>query len=118
MAEEKLVSMEEVSKHNKETDVWMAIRGVVYNVTDFLEDHPGGPDIMMEYAGCDGTIAFDDVSHSQSALDMLPQYKVGVVEGYVPPTASERAAGEGNILMYIVPLLLLVLVAAYKMEMF
>lgn len=42
---------EEVAKHNAEDDCWMILFGKVYDVTKFLEDHPGGPEIMLQNAG-------------------------------------------------------------------
>lgn len=36
------VTMEELSKHNSRNDAWIAIRGVVYNVTRYMDFHPGG----------------------------------------------------------------------------
>lgn len=44
-------SLAEVAKHASKTDAWMVIDGKVYDVTDFLEDHPGGPEIMFEHVG-------------------------------------------------------------------
>ena len=38
----KVVSHEELKKHNSEGDVWMAIHGLVYDVSKFMPDHPGG----------------------------------------------------------------------------
>ena len=40
-----------VSRHNKEDDCWVAIRGRVYDVTHFLHAHPGGKRILMKVAG-------------------------------------------------------------------
>lgn len=36
------ISYEELAKHNKMDDAWLAIRGKVYNVTKYLDFHPGG----------------------------------------------------------------------------
>jgi len=49
----------EVAKHNKEDDCWVIINNEVYNVTDFLEDHPGGKEAIMLFAGQDATESFD-----------------------------------------------------------
>jgi cytochrome b involved in lipid metabolism len=47
----KIIPLSEVANHASSKDCYMAIDGLVYNVTEFLEDHPGGPEIMMEHAG-------------------------------------------------------------------
>lgn len=46
-----VVTLADLSTHNTEKDCWMAINGKVYDVTKFLDEHPGGFDIMMESAG-------------------------------------------------------------------
>jgi len=52
------VPMSEVKKHNKETDAWVIFNGRVYNVTQYLEYHPGGKAILMKAAGKDATKLF------------------------------------------------------------
>jgi L-lactate dehydrogenase (cytochrome) len=52
---QKLISFDEVSKHNSRDDCWVIIDGNVYDVTDFLENHPGGEDIIIANAGKDAT---------------------------------------------------------------
>ncbi|KAL9040104.1 MAG: hypothetical protein Q9214_004616, partial [Letrouitia sp. 1 TL-2023] len=39
---EKEFSMEEVKKHNKKEDLWIVVKGVVLDVTNWLDEHPGG----------------------------------------------------------------------------
>lgn len=41
------VSHQELAKHNTFDDCWMAVRGKVYNVTRYLEFHPGGAEQLM-----------------------------------------------------------------------
>lgn len=55
------VTPEELAKHNTESDCWIAFRGLVYNVTPYMEFHPGGVDELMRAAGQDGTQLFDEV---------------------------------------------------------
>jgi len=63
-------TMEEVRKHNTESDCWMVINNRVYDITNFIEDHPGG-DIIMDGAGKDSTDLFHDIGHSRSAQEIL-----------------------------------------------
>ena len=37
-----IISHKELAKHNGDGDVWMAIHGVVYDVSNFMNEHPGG----------------------------------------------------------------------------
>lgn len=41
------VSHQELAKHSTSDDCWMAVRGKVYNVTRYLEFHPGGAEQLM-----------------------------------------------------------------------
>lgn len=67
----------DLAQHSKRGDLWIAIHGEVYNVSAFLEEHPGGEDVLMEQAGLDATEAFDDIGHSEEAIERLSQYRVG-----------------------------------------
>lgn len=42
MGEVKLISAKQISGHNTPSDCWIVVDGQVWDVTDFLEDHPGG----------------------------------------------------------------------------
>ena len=41
----------DIKKHNNARDCWIVVEGKVYDVTDFLKDHPGGPAVILKYAG-------------------------------------------------------------------
>jgi L-lactate dehydrogenase (cytochrome) len=41
----------EVAKHNTRESCWVIVQGRVYDVTDFLDDHPAGPSIILRYGG-------------------------------------------------------------------
>ncbi|KAJ8720006.1 hypothetical protein PYW07_012049 [Mythimna separata] len=73
----KIFTADEVKKHNSRRNLWIVIRNDVYDVSSFLAEHPGGEDPLLEAAGQDATIAFDDVGHSADARAMLSKYKVG-----------------------------------------
>ena len=47
--------MSEVYKHNTRQDCWMVIEDKVYDVTSWIDKHPGG-DLILSYAGLDATV--------------------------------------------------------------
>ncbi|KAJ5375283.1 Cytochrome b5 [Penicillium concentricum] len=72
-----MYTLEEVQRHNKPDDVWIILHNKVYDVTKYLEDHPGGSAILIEVAGTDATEAFEETGHSDEAREELVQYYVG-----------------------------------------
>ena len=64
----KVVSMEEVAKHDKTEDCWVALHGYAYDLTSFAEEHPPGPESIHELCGKDGTEVFKAV-HSEGMLE-------------------------------------------------
>merc|ERR1712186_163754 len=73
------VNAEEVAKHNQESDCWVIVGDQVYDVTNFLKDHPGGKKSIMLFAGKDATEEFD-MLHSRKVIQ-----KYGVDAGTVKP---------------------------------
>lgn len=71
------VTEDELAKHNKKEDCWICIRGLVYNVTPYMEYHPGGEDELMKAAGTDGTDLFDQVHRWVNYESMLKECLVG-----------------------------------------
>lgn len=65
------VFRDEVSQHASESSCWLAIDGVVYDMTNFLNEHPGGKKALLREAGKDATDSFDAV-HSR---ELLEKYK-------------------------------------------
>lgn len=62
------ITMEQLQEHSTEDDCWIAINGKVYDLTEFAEEHPAGPESIIELAGQDGTEAFEAV-HSEKILE-------------------------------------------------
>lgn len=52
---EKEFTMEEVAKHNKKDDLWIVVKGVVMDVTNWLDEHPGGAQALFSHMGRDAT---------------------------------------------------------------
>lgn len=44
-------TLEDCKSHNREEDCWLVISGKVYDVTEFLDEHPGGFDIVLAACG-------------------------------------------------------------------
>eukprot|EP00049_Salpingoeca_infusionum_P006191 m.102575 g.102575 ORF g.102575 m.102575 type:complete len:351 (-) comp13225_c0_seq10:1201-2253(-) len=70
----KFVTVEELEAHaGPDGEIWMALHGFVFNITDYLDFHPGGHAQLMRGAGRDATALFDDYHrwvNYQSMLDM------------------------------------------------
>ena len=41
----------EIAKHNTRSSCWLIVHEQVYDVTEFLDDHPGGASILLRYGG-------------------------------------------------------------------
>eukprot|EP00890_Picochlorum_soloecismus_P004818 jgi/Picsp_1/5337/NSC_02698-R1_cytochrome b5 len=116
----KVYSLEECSKHRSETDCWLIIHGKVYNVTEFLDEHPGGYDIVVAASGKDGTDDFEEIGHSNTAKEMLESYYIGEYEGgdaapvktakeqLIAPKSSSGGSG-ASLLRAVMPLLVILL---------
>jgi len=76
---DKKYSMKEVKKHNKKTDAWIVLYGNVYDVTEWIDMHPGG-EVIMAGVGGDGTEIFKDVGHGNDALEFMNKFRVGELE--------------------------------------
>ncbi|TFY72963.1 hypothetical protein EVG20_g5 [Dentipellis fragilis] len=114
---EKIVTYAQLLEHNKKEDIWALIHGKVYDVTKFLDEHPGGDEVILSEAGKDATEAFEDVGHSDEARELLPGMLVGEFEKDSElktskvfnsnSSAVDNAVQQGSNVMYFVPLGLL-----------
>jgi cytochrome b involved in lipid metabolism len=66
----------EVAKHNQEDDCWIIVDGKVYDITDYVNDHPGG-DTILKNAGGDSTEGVHGPQHPVSMWDVLKLYYIG-----------------------------------------
>lgn len=74
------LTLEEVQKHNSRESVWVIIGDTVYDLTAFLDEHPGGPDIILRHAGSDVNSIFAAI-HAPTVLKMLkPEQCVGKID--------------------------------------
>ncbi|XP_053996676.1 cytochrome b5-like [Hylaeus anthracinus] len=97
---------EEVSQHNVESDLWIVYKNGVYDITKFSKEHPGGEEVLLNLAGKDATVCFDDIGHTTEAVQLRETYKIGTMTGtfdekpsYISPGANvekETSAEDDN----------------------
>ncbi|KAF9602530.1 hypothetical protein IFM89_029829 [Coptis chinensis] len=75
------ITSSELKNHNKKGDLWISIQGKVYDVTNWIKDHPGGESPLMNLAGQDVTDAFV-AFHPGSAWKYLDKFFIGYLEDY------------------------------------
>lgn len=76
----KSYTMAEVAKHGSQSDCWSAINGGVYNLTSWIDQHPGGADAIISLCGTDGSSAFNDQHGGQRRpANELTGFKIGVL---------------------------------------
>jgi len=69
----RVISAEEVAKHNTEKDVWVILNGKVYDCSEFLPDHPGGKKAIMIFAGKDASEEFNMLHPPNVLTKYLPK---------------------------------------------
>ncbi|XP_011050480.1 PREDICTED: cytochrome b5-like isoform X2 [Acromyrmex echinatior] len=79
MAEMKVFTRNEIKKNDDKDKVLFILHDKVYNVRSFLNEHPGGEEILLEHKGIDASEDFDDVGHSKDAMELMKTYQVGVI---------------------------------------
>lgn len=93
-------------------------------MTKFLDEHPGGYDIVVAASGKDGTEDFEEIGHSSTAKEMLADYYIGEYEGGdahvqtpVKSSESRHSGGSGGIMKALLPLLvILIAIVLYQLR--
>jgi predicted heme/steroid binding protein len=92
---ERSFTPQEVEKHNKSDDVWLIVRDAVYDVSKFVDRHPGG-DLILLQKGRDVTSMFESL-HPSTAQKTLDKFKIGTVAaGSVRSTITFPPAEQRN----------------------
>ncbi|CAI6090429.1 unnamed protein product [Clonostachys chloroleuca] len=78
---EKEFTMEEVAKHNTKGDLWVVVKGVVMDLSNWLEEHPGGPQAIMNFMGRDATEEFEMLHDDEVIPKYAPEQVIGRVKG-------------------------------------
>ncbi|KAG1401530.1 hypothetical protein G6F60_006324 [Rhizopus arrhizus] len=95
----KKFTIEEVAKHTQADDCWIIVHDKVYDISKFLDDHPGGKKVLLKAAGTDATKQFE-AFHNPSVLTKVAfQYLIGDIGAEVEddddiPNANPLQVGE------------------------
>ena len=68
---QKIMTRSEASAHNRANDAYLIISSVVYDITSFIQFHPGGQQVLLNLAGKDATTSFEGqhlMAHFQPRL--------------------------------------------------
>lgn len=71
---------QDVAEHNTKKDIYVVIHDKVYDATKFIDEHPGGEEVLLDVGGQDATEAFEDVGHSDEARESLEPLLVGTLK--------------------------------------
>lgn len=76
-------SLEEIARHTSVGDAWLVHSSKVYDVSKFLERHPGGQDVLVKNCGKDVTEIMNSADfhrHSKIAYGWLQKYYIGNIK--------------------------------------
>jgi cytochrome b involved in lipid metabolism len=76
----KTFTREDVAKNNSDECLWFIIDSKIYDVTDFIDAHPGGEAVLKQVGGTDATDAFYNL-HRQEVLQKYSNLCIGTVDG-------------------------------------
>jgi len=79
----KIYTLEEIRKHNTKNDSWVIYNNKVYNITQFIDIHPGGKDMIMQGSGKDIQSYWNQypVHFEPKVTDILEKYYIGELDG-------------------------------------
>eukprot|EP00541_Cyclophora_tenuis_P018671 CAMPEP_0116558210 /NCGR_PEP_ID=MMETSP0397-20121206/9688_1 /TAXON_ID=216820 /ORGANISM="Cyclophora tenuis, Strain ECT3854" /LENGTH=136 /DNA_ID=CAMNT_0004083791 /DNA_START=48 /DNA_END=458 /DNA_ORIENTATION=- len=131
-SDKKFYTLEEISKHNTQEDCWLIIGNLknggpkVYDVTSYLDDHPGGAEVLLDVAGQDADEFFEDIGHSKDAREDLKKFYVGEYKvdeatlqkmKEMAEKQAQAGQGGGSSVIVILVAILAIAFAYYKTQM-
>jgi cytochrome b involved in lipid metabolism len=80
-AESDVFGMEEVAENNTQESCWAVMDDTVYDLTGWIDQHPGGPERIEQLCGTDATDAFDRQHGGQDTPEgQLSEFEIGSLE--------------------------------------
>jgi cytochrome b involved in lipid metabolism len=85
------LSTSEIKSHNSQSDCWSIVNGKVYNLTTYLQSHPGGVGVIANICGKDGTNAFKNQHGTQGKPNsVLAGFLLGSVGESITKEAGQK----------------------------
>ena len=85
------LSTSEVKKHNTKSDCWSIVNGNVYNLTSYVQKHPGGTAVIANICGKDGTSSFTNQHNTQSKPNsVLSGFLLGAVGALITTDVANK----------------------------
>lgn len=86
-------TLQQVAQHNHAGDCWIALQGHVYNITTWIDQHPGGREVLLSIAGTDATQHFL-TAHGPKAMHIADTIahgmKIGTLDNITAVTTVPR----------------------------
>lgn len=77
----KTFTLAEIKTHNTASSCYTTIRGIVYDLTSFINQHPGGAQNILRLCGTDGTSAFENQHGGRPRPEQeLKGHEIGVLK--------------------------------------
>ncbi len=78
------ITQTDLATHNGEASCWIQIDQSVYDVTNFLDKHPGGREALLQFCGTDATRGYatkgdEQEAHSKTADGIKKTQYVGEI---------------------------------------
>jgi L-lactate dehydrogenase (cytochrome) len=94
-----IVDGAELAKHNSRQSCWLAIHGEIWDATGFLEQHPGGANLILKLAGKDASDEYDLFHNPDLVRETLGPYaRKGTIDtSTIPPKLDKKPDPESEV---------------------
>jgi len=96
LSKERFISMCELRRHDSINSAWLLIDKHVYDVTNYIENHPGGIKSILKFTGGAKNCKEDMGFHSKAANKMIKQYRIGKIAKSICPGSGVLSRDEYN----------------------
>jgi len=96
MSKSRVITADEVAKHNKDGDCWLIIHDIVYDISTFLPEHPGGKKVVLKEAGKECSAKFDSLHNAEVLKQHGPKLQVGVLAGGAHDSSNKQKQGDAE----------------------